>query len=97
MDIGSITLTELLAGGAIITSLVALFKNVSKPITEFTDRIEKLEAHQDADNKRLKVLEEDSKMTLKTLNAILGHLQTGNETKEMSKQKKELEEYIISR
>lgn len=94
---GDITLNQIITGGGIITGIIALITYLTKPVKEFSSRVEKLEEHSQNDNDRLKALEADSKMSLRVLNAILGHLQTGNNTGEMAKAKSDLENYIINK
>lgn len=100
----NITIGEIVAALAIIVSCGSGIAYITKPLKEFTNKqrqideeIENIKSHQDNDNKRLATLEADSKMTLQVLNAILGHLQTGNNTGGMAEAKKALENYIINR
>jgi response regulator of citrate/malate metabolism len=89
--------TAIVAAGGVIGYLIKPFAAYMKKTKQIDKEIEAIKEHQDNDNKRLEVLERDSKMNLKVQNAILGHLQTGNNTGNMSKVKKELENYIIER
>lgn len=99
-----ITIGEIVTAISVIGVLIAGVGYITKPLKEYTnkqrqidDEIENIKSHQDNDNKRLATLEADSKMTLQVLNAILGHLQTGNNTGGMAEAKKALEKYIINR
>lgn len=51
----------------------------------------------DNDNKRIETIEESSKLTLKSLLAILGHMESGNHTGELQKRREELEHFLIER
>lgn len=99
-----ITIGEIVGAISVIGVLIAGIGYITKPIKDYNlekrkieDEIDNIKTHQDNDNKRLATLEADSKMTLQVLNAILGHLQTGNNTGGMAEAKKALENYIINR
>ena len=100
----TITIGELAGALAVIVAVVGGISYITKPIKDYNEKnkalekeIEAIKEHQDNDNKRLTTLEADSKMTLRVLNEILGHLQTGNNSGGMSKVKNDLEKYIIER
>ena len=100
----NITISEWVGAFAVIMALGGGITYITKPIKDYNtkqkqidEEIKLIKVHQDNDNKRLATLEADSKMTLRVLNEILGHLQTGNNTGGMSKAKAELERYIIDR
>ena len=100
----SLTVGEIVGAISVIGVLIAGVGYITKPIKDYNekykqmqDEIKNIKLHQDNDNKRLATLESDSKMTLRVLNAILGHLQTGNNSGEMKDAKQALEKYIIER
>ena len=100
----SLTVGEIVGAISVIGVLIAGAGYITKPIKDYNekykemqDEIKNIKLHQDNDNKRLATLESDSKMTLRVLNAILGHLQTGNNSGEMKDAKQALEKYIIER
>lgn len=102
--IENITVGEIITALTLIGVLGGGISYVYKPIKAFNEKnkliekeIEAVKEHQDNDNKRLNSLEADSKMTLRVLNEILEHLQTGNNSGGMQKVKKDLEKYIIER
>lgn len=97
MDIEEITLGNIIQIGSVITALILLYKNATKPVKTFTKRVEDLETHLDNDNKRLKILEEDIRMILKATRVLVMHSVSNNETGELKKIQEEIDEYLINK
>ena len=72
-------------------------KNAIKPIKTFEDRVKSLEDHQDNDNKRLKQLEEDTRMILRATRVLVAHSATNNEKGELKKIQNDIDEYLINK
>lgn len=76
---------------------IKLVKAARKPAKDVHDML-------DNDNKRIKTLEEQSAFILKAISlllqddlAILEHLRTSNNTGEMAKQEKKVQDFLIQR
>lgn len=95
--IENITLGEISIGLAFIVGLILIIKQALKPLTDFNDRVGKIEKHQDNDNKRLSRLEESNEQILFTVYALLNHSIDNNHSEEMKLRKKELDDYLIKR
>ena len=93
----NITIGQISAGLVFLVALSSALAYFLKPVKEFSRRIDKIEKHQDNDNERLNMIQKDEKMILKCLNAILLHMESGNDTGELRRQKQELDDYIINR
>lgn len=96
-DLGEITISQLVAWGAIIFSLITYLKTATKPIKDFTDRVDKIEEHQGNDLKRLDEMEECMHLLLKSTRALLDHGTDNNHTGELKKMKSEIDEYLINK
>lgn len=68
-----------------------------KPFQKFFAKIDDIEKHQVEVDEALSKRQDDDKMILKCLNAVLLHMESGNGTGELRKQKKELDDYLINR
>lgn len=95
--IENITLGQLSLGLGFIVGLVLIIKQALKPLTDFNKRVDKIEEHQDNDNKRLGKLENDTKQILLSVNTLLSHSIDNNHTNELKTRKNELDEYLIKR
>lgn len=89
--------------GAALTYIFRGLKFAKKPADKMDERIKHNEECLDRDNKRLKKLEEDinhiSKATSVLMRgelAILGHMADGNNTGEMAKMEKEIQDFLIN-
>ena len=76
--------------------LIKIIKGIKQPSTNIMKML-------DSDNKRIKRLEEQQaysnnaiKLLLRSELAILGHLSTKNNTGEMAKAKKDLQEFLLN-
>lgn len=76
--------------------LIKIIKGIKQPSTNVKKML-------DNDNKRIKNLEEQqsynnkaTKLLLRSEMAILGHLSTNNNTGEMAKAKKDLQEFLLN-
>ena len=81
--------------GAAITYIYKAFKFAKKPGDDVNKKL-------DRDHKRLNALEDDSKyvenaikLLIRSNLAILGHMSDGNNTGEMAKMEKEIQEFLI--
>ena len=77
--------------------LIKIIKAMKKPSDDINTKL-------DSDNKRIKALEEQSAFILKAISlllqddlAILEHLRTSNNTGEMAKQEKRVQDFLIER
>ena len=104
MNIENITIGQIIA---IIVAVQVLGQGVSWFLTPYrkrqekdktiADRIKEAEEHLDNDNKRLNTLENDTKQILLSVYALLEHSIDGNNTTDLKKRQKEMNEYIIGR
>lgn len=85
--------------GAIITvgGAWAVLKKVREPETEKSNTLKKHGEMLANDNKRLKELEDSTKIIMKSMLAIMSHELDGNHTEQLKKAKEDLEAYLISR
>lgn len=97
MNIENWTFGAIVVSLAFIIGFVKNIKEVIKPISDFNKRVDKIEEHQDNDNKRLGKLENDTKQILLSVNALLSHSIDNNHTGELKTRKNELDEYLIKR
>lgn len=95
--IENITLGELSLTLAFIVGLAVTIRTAIKPVTDFNKRVDKIEKHQDNDNKRLSRLEESNEQILFTCYALLNHSIDNNHSEDMKLRKKELDDYLIKR
>lgn len=93
----NLTLGEISIGLGFLVGLVVLLKQVLKPYTDFENRVEKIEKHQDNDNKRLAKLEDDTKQILLSVNTLLSHSIDNNDVSKLRERKSELDVYLIKR
>lgn len=99
-DAVQITMTTILAFCAILVAIWSAYKVIKEarqPSEERLKRLSDVEEHLDNDNKRLKDLEEATKLNLKAQLAIIDHLTTGNHTEQLKGVKEEIHEYLIRR
>lgn len=91
----NITLQQLYTWGASFVGLLGVIAYFVKPFSQFLTRVKKIEDDQKKFDDKIEKSEQNDKMILKCLNAILLHMETGNSTGELRKQKKELDDYLI--
>lgn len=79
-------------------------KAVNKPHTEMMEKFEEYDGFLAKDKERLdslevalKIMGKDNEIELKALRDIINHLRTDNNTGEMQKVEKDIDEYLISR
>lgn len=97
MNFNEITIGELLVVIAGITAIVSFVTKMTSPFTELRNRMDKVEAHINNDNIRLKALEEDTKMILRATRVLVMHGASNNEKGELKKIQNELDEYLINK
>lgn len=97
MNIEQITIGEILQIGSVLTAIILLYKNATNPVKSFAKRVEDLEEHLDNDNRRLKVLEEDTRMILKATRVLVMHSVSNNNTGELKKIQEEIDDYLIKK
>jgi len=98
------TLEQIAGAFAFITVLGAGIKYLLTPVIQYKSRqkviddmFEDVDKKLDNDNKRLLMLESDTKQILLAVNALLGHAINNNHTGEIAKTKDELDKYLITR
>lgn len=91
------------AGGA-IGYLLRGFRFIKKPQDEIEMKLKKHAECLDSDNKRLKRLEEGIynnsrclRLLIETMHTILSHFEDGNHTKELTAEKKKIEEFLFNK
>jgi len=104
MNIENITIGQIVAIFVVLQALAQGIKWLISPYLKrqekdksIIDRIKDAEQHLDNDNKRLNTLEEDTKQILLSVYALLEHSIDGNNTTDLKKRQKEMNEYIIGR
>lgn len=93
----NITLSQVFSVGSFIVGFCGVIAYIFQPFKKFIDKIDGLERRQKEVDEQLEKRQEDDKMILKCLNAVLLHMESGNGTGELRKQKKELDDYLINR
>lgn len=90
--------------GAAVVYIAKLFKTINQPYKENKERLDKIDEHLDNDNKRINELYDMMKQITKAFNmsikndlVILKHLESNNNTGEMSKTISDLQEWLIDR
>ena len=94
------TVTTLVAICAIIIAFWNVWKikkEATKPSEERVRRLEDVEEHLDNDNRRLKDLEEASRLNLRAQLVIIDHLTTGNHTDQLKGVKEDIQKYLINK
>lgn len=79
------------------TILIKIMEKRRKPDKDRDEMIKKHTEMLDNDNKRLKAVEEDSKITMKALLAIMRHELDGNHVEDLRRTMEETQEYLINR
>ena len=97
MDFNNITIGEIIVLCAGITAIVSFVTKMTSPFTELKTRMDKVEAHINNDNIRLKSLEEDTKMILRATRVLVAHGASNNEKGELKKIQSEIDEYLINK
>lgn len=97
MNFNDITLGDLLVLIAGLTTIVGFITRMTSPFTDLKKRMDKIEEHQNNDNERLKVLENDTKMILKATRVLVAHSVNNNSTGELKKVQNEMDEYLINK
>lgn len=96
MNIGAITINEIITAAAVIVALVTYIKQATEPIKKFNQRIDDIEKHQANDLKRLDDMEDCMHLLLKSNLALLAHGQDNNHTGELKSMEKEINDYLIN-
>lgn len=96
--------TLITSTAAVVSVVSAIVGKAKEPGTERDERIAKLEArmdateaHLDADNQRLKEIEDGNRVTQKSLLALMAHAIDGNEVDKLREARDELQKYLIER
>lgn len=97
MNFNEITISDILVIIAGITTIVGFITKVTSPYTDLKNRITKIEQHQDADNQRLKALEDDTRLILKATRVLVAHSVTNNNTGELKRVQEEIDTYLINK
>lgn len=89
---------------AIIATAIVWIKKGMGPVIRPFKKIHELEERSHTcdlkfqnDNRRLDIIEENDRMTMKALMLLLKHAETGNCTGEVAAGRKELEDYLINK
>lgn len=92
------------AVGAAVVYIAKLFKTINQPYKENKERLDKIDEHLDNDNKRINELYDMMKqitqafnMSIKNDLVMLKHLESNNNTGEISKTISDLQEWLIDR
>ena len=96
------TVTTLLALAAIVVafwSVRKIYMEAKQPGKEQARRLKAVEEHLDTDNKRLKDLEEMTKLTLRAQLALIDAITTDdvNKLEDLHEIQKEIQDYLIRR
>lgn len=97
MNFNDITIGQLLVLIAAITAIATFIGKVSTPVKTFEKRVSDLEQHLDNDNKRLKLLEQDTRLILKATRVLVLHGISSNNTGELKEIQEEIDDYLISK
>jgi len=97
MNIEQVTLGQFIAVITFVVGGVAVINRAIKPVTDYNKRLDRVEQHQDNDNKRLDSLENDTKQILLSVNVLLQHSIDNNHTDALKKRKSEMDQYLITR
>lgn len=90
-------------GGAVVYIARAI-KTLTQPIAEIKETLERHEVYLTRDKERLDRLEQElndnkdsTKLLLKSMTALLSHMETGNHTKQMAAIRQDIEHYLIEK
>lgn len=97
MNFNDITMGNIVVLIAGLTTLIGFITKITSPYTDLKNRIEKVEEHQDTDNKRLKALEDDTRLILKATRVLVAHSVSNNNTGELKKVQSEIDNYLINK
>ena len=97
MNFNDITIGDILVLIAGVTTLIGFITKITSPYTDLKNRIQKVEEHQDTDNKRLKALEDDTRLILKATRVLVAHSVSNNNTGELKKVQSEIDNYLINK
>ena len=97
MNFNDITMGNIVVLIAGLTTLIGFITKITSPYTDLKNRIEKVEEHQDTDNKRLKSLEDDTRLILKATRVLVAHSVSNNNTGELKKVQSEIDNYLINK
>ena len=92
-----ITLGNLASWGAFAVTFIGVITFFVNPLKKFMKRVEAIETNREKDNERLETISKDQKMILSCINAMLLHMESGNNTGDLKAQKKKLDDYMINR
>lgn len=98
------TLEQIAGALAFIVAFGAGVKYLLTPVIQYQSRqkaidnmFKDVDKKLDNDNRRLLMLETDTKQILLAVNALLGHAMDNNHTGDIAKTKDELDKYLITR
>ena len=94
----------IIAVGGAVAYLAKLFKAINQPYKDTKERLDKIDEYLDNDNKRInklyEIMEQNTQafnMSIKNDLVILRHLESNNNTGEMQKTIKDLQDWLIDR
>lgn len=96
-NIEEITLGQIVTTLAFLALLIAYIKAALKPLKDFTKRIDSIEKHQDNDNKRLNMLEEETHLILKATLVLVKHSEDNNHTGELANMESEITTFLVNK
>lgn len=98
------TIEQIVGAFALIMALGGGLRYILTPVIHYNNRqklidnkFSEIDFKLDNDNKRLLMLENDTKQILRAVNALLGHAIDNNHNGEVADAKKKLDEYLINR
>lgn len=96
IDVGSITINEIVTALAVIVALVTYLRSATEPIKKFNQRVESIEQHQANDLKRIDDITDCLHLLLRSNIALLAHSEDNNHTGELKAMEKEINDYLVN-
>lgn len=81
----------------LVWAVYKIIREVRKPGDDVKKRLDQHDQFLDADNKRLKEIEESNHMVLQCLLVLINHNITGNGVEKMKEARDQLQEFLINR
>lgn len=91
------TIIGILGGVLIILNVIKAFRELRKPQTDVTARLNMHDEYLARDNQRIGRIENDTAMLLKSQYALMLHFTTGNSVENLKKKQEELLNYLAER
>ena len=89
------TIVAICAAVIAIWNVYKIKKELDRPAEDRIKRLSEVETKLDNDNKRLKNLEEATRLSLKAQLAIIDHLTSGNHTAQLMEVNQEITDYLL--